>query len=621
MLSTKRINDSSINEAASEVLSNINLLVIAGYVEEAYLLTSAMLKSGPWEVNPHTAQIDHVQRIHQLLCWLLGKDCPSIGGEKSISKSEFPEIANHRWNSVLTLLVMSDRLQTGEVGEGWCKNYFDSLMEMKKENCVFREYWEFVNDVDWVIKLRLRNKLDIELPNLFPEEIEGHEVLHRTDEEIFVSPNTDAFDSQWLTDKVAECSNLFNQKNGFNNIGYMEERIFVSQLIFDILDDDEESTVRQMERLMFSKNMPGVMEIFYWPELRSKLLNTDFRIITNLDDDIVTGYIEVFETRRSIHGERKSKNTSYTLEECVGINEFSGICRHTCLDGLESVELPIPDSDQTVLIVRVDSGDILTMWEAARSLLDRTRRWPVFMLSWQNTDGNWKDDFIENLFFDRYAFQSEIFDGNRIGLSPENITEGAAAIELSDIYQRLAMKRYDGVKEFLSYQVDAEGNDNPELMSRIIQGLDDTITDRYRTASSRFYKCKFENDQIAALDTSYITWYEAANHESLFLVFLPTKNSWEVPAYVQWYGAERCGSEVVVAQLKDWHEHYGAEIVAHYGTMLQLTVGSKPKSLNEALDLAYVQDLLAPCSLSGTSIGEHALDLMQSDKWFLHDRP
>jgi len=38
LLFVKHINSPSIDEAASEVLSNINLLVIAGYVEEAHRL-------------------------------------------------------------------------------------------------------------------------------------------------------------------------------------------------------------------------------------------------------------------------------------------------------------------------------------------------------------------------------------------------------------------------------------------------------------------------------------------------------------------------------------------------------------------------------------------------------
>ncbi|WP_428268063.1 DUF4253 domain-containing protein [Haliangium sp.] len=68
---------------------------------------------------------------------------------------------------------------------------------------------------------------------------------------------------------------------------------------------------------------------------------------------------------------------------------------------------------------------------------------------------------------------------------------------------------------------------------------------------------------------------------------------------------------------------FGAEIVAHYGTMLQLIVSRRPDDIDDAWALAYAQQLVAECTtvLPGISLRDHARALMHADRWFLHQRP
>ncbi|MEI6443480.1 MAG: DUF4253 domain-containing protein [Nostocales cyanobacterium ELA583] len=68
---------------------------------------------------------------------------------------------------------------------------------------------------------------------------------------------------------------------------------------------------------------------------------------------------------------------------------------------------------------------------------------------------------------------------------------------------------------------------------------------------------------------------------------------------------------------------YQIELVCHYGTMLQLKTKNKPKTCQEALQLAIEQEIIAPCTtmLPGISLEDHACALLKSDYWFLHERP
>ena len=123
-------------------------------------------------------------------------------------------------------------------------------------------------------------------------------------------------------------------------------------------------------------------------------------------------------------------------------------------------------------------------------------------------------------------------------------------------------------------------------------------------------------------DAAYLGWFEPVN-QPMALLLLPTPNSWETPAYIQWYGAEALGSPTVVAALREWNARYGAELVAHFGTMLQLVTARRPATPDEAFHLAWQQEGLAPCTtlLPGVSLRHHARVLLQADKWFLHERP
>jgi hypothetical protein len=83
------------------------------------------------------------------------------------------------------------------------------------------------------------------------------------------------------------------------------------------------------------------------------------------------------------------------------------------------------------------------------------------------------------------------------------------------------------------------------------------------------------------------------------------------------------GTTVAIGFLKKWHQEYNAELVYHYGTMLQLNVGRRPTTPEAAFDLAWQQEALAECTtiLPGVALRDHARSLLIVDRWFLHERP
>jgi hypothetical protein len=78
-----------------------------------------------------------------------------------------------------------------------------------------------------------------------------------------------------------------------------------------------------------------------------------------------------------------------------------------------------------------------------------------------------------------------------------------------------------------------------------------------------------------------------------------------------------------VALARRWNQQFGAELVAHYGTVLQFRVLRPPATLQQALRLAWEQQTVAECTTitRGVPLFEHARVLVGRDQWFLHERP
>lgn len=126
---------------------------------------------------------------------------------------------------------------------------------------------------------------------------------------------------------------------------------------------------------------------------------------------------------------------------------------------------------------------------------------------------------------------------------------------------------------------------------------------------------------VAPAQGGHLKWFEPDN---CALLLLPTAASEEVPAYISFYGAEgEGGHERLIALLRSWRERFGAEIVACWGTMLELNVTAPPRQLNQAFDLAVEHWIAAPPTLGlpGVSIRDHARALVDRTEWFLHNRP
>lgn len=75
--------------------------------------------------------------------------------------------------------------------------------------------------------------------------------------------------------------------------------------------------------------------------------------------------------------------------------------------------------------------------------------------------------------------------------------------------------------------------------------------------------------------------------EKAYIIVVPTKDWTEIPAYLRWGDwNENPPPEFHVSAFRSWRDRYGAELIGISGEVLNLRVKKKPRSRQEALDLA-----------------------------------
>ncbi|HEY0625945.1 MAG TPA: DUF4253 domain-containing protein [Allosphingosinicella sp.] len=103
------------------------------------------------------------------------------------------------------------------------------------------------------------------------------------------------------------------------------------------------------------------------------------------------------------------------------------------------------------------------------------------------------------------------------------------------------------------------------------------------------------------------------------LLLVPAQQGWQVPAHVKFGDFNACPPpHVHVAALRAWQERYGAELVSLGGATMELRVKKRPKTREEAVELAWEQYRYCP-DIVTQGVGDIyplAAVLMASDWWY-----
>lgn len=304
------------------------------------------------------------------------------------------------------------------------------------------------------------------------------------------------------------------------------------------------------------------------------------------------------------------------------VQDLASILAGTLLSEREIAEIPILNSGETAYAIPISSREVESAWRLCRSLMPQMGRWPVATLLWTRGGATWTDQILEQDLFSRFYYQEA---PNPVDVSPRTLCTLADAVEVSDFLERQAAHRSAMV----------ELDDVMEYHLEVTNSRCGVSLDRQAIASARIhgqpigseldlerFLLNWEMEQGVSLnpEDARQDWFE---QDPTALLLLPIAQGWDTLAYLNWFGTSDVGAEYYIALGRSWEQRFGAELVAHYGTMLQCLVRRPPETVQEAWTLAYEHYLAGSCTLDlpGIRLRDYARALIGWDRWFLHERP
>lgn len=294
-------------------------------------------------------------------------------------------------------------------------------------------------------------------------------------------------------------------------------------------------------------------------------------------------------------------------------DEVAGLLRGSILEGRTVSSISIPGEPNPALTIPCRPDEVLPAWRCVRDVLEQTGRWPVVAAGWAGPVG---PDLFNRFPFDHGA------GGDT---SVRGIVARADTIDPREVIADLARgdDEWDVSDHLESFEL---------VGTRVVVGDAPSADEVTRALGGRPTHAELDRWLLDWEEAHGPTRLEAPTHLEWFeptgmdvaVLLLPTMHSWHVPAYMSFFGAEGPGgAEKLIAVLRSWHERHGAELVAHYGTMLEFVVSRPPRTLEDAWRLAREQELVAPCTttLPGIPLRQHARALIGRSTWFLHERP
>ena len=299
--------------------------------------------------------------------------------------------------------------------------------------------------------------------------------------------------------------------------------------------------------------------------------------------------------------------------------ELIDLLSKTSLDDRPVATLPVLNTDESALVIDILPAEIDTAWSALRGLIDETGRWPIVSSAWGSTSGILEKRLAEEDPFSRFYYKEA---PGADDVSPRGLIEKSRLVCPDEFVAQLdansAKEMDDGwAAEWLEEELDKCMTTIGRLPEQ--DELDHSIVHPVIRVDRWIFDQLLASGKPPEYQVRQFEWYQPSNAH---LILLPVTSSWEALAYCHFFGAYE-GSEYYIAVGKRWEEKYGAELVCHYGTMLQCRVQNPPRDPAEAWQLAREHDLLSSNTLAstGTSIRDYARGLTGMTRWFLHDRP
>lgn len=293
------------------------------------------------------------------------------------------------------------------------------------------------------------------------------------------------------------------------------------------------------------------------------------------------------------------------------------------LQNASVLQLSVPSLNSPAYAIKVNKANRYELWDHFRNLKASLGLYPVVTATWGAASASWEDCIRNEDFFMRFPFEN---DSPGLNVAPNAILQRAQQSDFRGILEDHNESYSEDLVDQIEYNIEhiQRQYDKAPFEQNILSAMSAQKIQNYYDLHRWLFHWQMQEVGEARLkqgDTSFLDWYDPQGQVEAMLL-LPIDNGYDALAYMHWYGAEGITTERVIAMLRYWQENFGAELVAHYGTMLHMTCKTLP-NMHQAFQLAMEQEALAPCTtvLPGATLTDLAAALTTRFNWFLHERP
>lgn len=639
-LTTLHLNNQRLDSALDELLANARQAAVAGHASEALAALGLLLqREGAWRLPAHGARVTQVQRLLPLVALLAGQGCPAVGDQEAMDCAQLADWAGQQAGQLLQSLALPGRLQLASAGEGWSPAFIATLAQRQGAAGDPRPhlaFGAFCMDAELVLKARIAqhfgasNALSADVPTaddlialgLPEDEVAAMLAQLQSAGHIDVAPAAEATD----TLAIARAMAGYLRATGFAG-GYLVHNIWQASWLL-LAAEGRDGDATEVAAAWLAHDAPaaatGLLDLAVVPAAGQLLRAGHLEQAVGVDAQAVSTWRAALATRAASAPAPEQPAAVPPATPTESREAWLARLQGTPLAALDWLALPVPGhagaaSGEIAWAAQVPVPEREALWQAARALVEQgSGRWPVVTTLWSGSTESPEPEALADDLFMRFPYEQ---GAARDDVSPRSFIATARGIGADEVLAELAESfcPLDEKDQLDVWRGELAAAGVPE---KACAGFDAAW------AACAGDRLRFEH-WLAALEKAQGAAdpergrQERFEPDNAWLVLLPTPHSEEALAYLHWYGMERGRADGFIALLRRWREQHGAELWAHYGTMLEFTVRQPPQDFDSALALAREHDLAAPCTLAlpGIALRHHALGLIDHGAWFLHERP
>lgn len=639
-LTTRHLNDQRLDSALDELLANARLAAVAGHASEALAALGLLLqREGAWRLPAHGALVAQLQRLLPAVALLAGQGCPAVGEQEAMDCDPLADWAGQQSGQLLQSLALPGRLQLAPAGQDWSADFLATLVQRQGAAGDPRPhlaFGAFCMDAELVLKVRIAqhfgasNALLADVPTaddltalgLPEDEVAAMLAQLQSAGHIDVAPTAEATD----TLAIARAMAGYLRATGFAG-GYLVHSIWQASWLL-LAGQGRDGDATEVAAAWLAHDAPaaatGLLDLAVVPVAANLLRAGHLEQAVGVDAQAVSTWRAALATRAASTPAPEQPAAVPPATPTESREAWLARLQGTPLAALDWLALPVPGhggaaSGEIAWAAQVPVPEREALWHVARALVEQgSGRWPVVTTLWSGSAEAPGPEALADDLFMRFPYEQ---GAARDDVSPRSFIATARGIGADEVLAELAESFYpldeDDQLDVWRGELAAAG-----VAGEACAGVDaawaECAGDRLRF---EHWLAALEKDQSVADPER--GRQERFDPDNAWLVLLPTPHSEEALAYLHWYGMERGRADGFIALLRRWRERYGAELWAHYGTMLEFRVRQPPQDFDSALALAREHDLAAPCTLAlpGISLRHHALGLVGHGTWFLHERP